>query len=160
MDTENVENKSGDPFYEDAAQYWQKIPATVDGMLGGFGYISQTDIQGSKTFLNQIFRMPDAPSKAYAVDCGAGIGRITKNLLVHVFERVDLVEQNAAFLEKARQFIGTSHKEKLGELYAVGLQNFVPADAKYDVIWCQWVMGHLKDDDFIEFLHRCKYVLY
>lgn len=29
----------------------QGIPATVDGMLGGFGNISSTDIAGSKNFL-------------------------------------------------------------------------------------------------------------
>ncbi|GLV41478.1 N-terminal methyltransferase [Carabus blaptoides fortunei] len=156
MDTDSVENKSSDPFYEDAVQYWEKIPPTISGMLGGFGYISKTDIEGSKMFLNQIFSTNNAPSTSYAVDCGAGIGRITKNLLIHVFDCVDLVEQNPAFLQKARQFIGTSHKEKLGELYAVGLQNFVPQDAKYDVIWCQWVMGHLKDEHFVEFLERCK----
>ncbi|CAD1476475.1 unnamed protein product [Heterotrigona itama] len=36
-----------------------------------------------------------------------------------------------------------------------GLQNFCFVTKKYDVIWCQWVLGHLKHDDLIEFLKKC-----
>lgn len=42
-------------FYTDAAKYWENIPATVDGMLGGFGFISDTDIDGSDEFLKALF---------------------------------------------------------------------------------------------------------
>lgn len=42
-------------FYTDAAKYWEKVPATVDGMLGGFGFISKTDIEGSQNFLESLF---------------------------------------------------------------------------------------------------------
>lgn len=38
--------KEEQKFYTDALQYWSEIPATVDGMLGGFGHISEIDIQG------------------------------------------------------------------------------------------------------------------
>jgi len=37
-----------------------------------------------------------------------------------------------------------------------GLQNFNPEKEVYDVIWVQWVLGHLTDDDFISFLKRCQ----
>jgi 2-polyprenyl-3-methyl-5-hydroxy-6-metoxy-1,4-benzoquinol methylase len=26
----------------------------------------------------------------------------------------------------------------------------------YDVIWIQWVVGHLTDDDFVDFFLRCR----
>ena len=52
------------------------------------------------------------------MDCGAGIGRITKHLLTKVpaswyrpyilvqhFEKVDLVEQDKHFLEKATEYL-------------------------------------------------------
>ena len=38
-------------------------------------------------------------------DCGAGIGRVSKRLLLPLFESVDLVEQNPEFLERARTYI-------------------------------------------------------
>lgn len=42
-------------FYTAAAKYWEHIPPTVDGMLGGFGFISQIDIKGSTKFLKTMF---------------------------------------------------------------------------------------------------------
>lgn len=37
-----------------------------------------------------------------------------------------------------------------------GLQTFAPPVGRYDLIWIQWVSGHLTDDDFVEFFKRCK----
>lgn len=34
-------------------------------------------------------------------------------------------------------------------------QDFQPAPNTYDVIWIQWVIGHLHDLDFIRFFRRC-----
>jgi protein N-terminal methyltransferase len=39
------------------------------------------------------------------LDCGAGIGRVSKRLLLPIFSEVDLLEQNPAFLETARTFL-------------------------------------------------------
>ena len=44
-------------FYKDAVDYWSNIPPTVDGMLGGFGFISDVDIQGSENFLKSLFKV-------------------------------------------------------------------------------------------------------
>lgn len=44
-------------FYTAAAKYWDRIPPTIDGMLGGFGFISQTDIKGSTVFLRSLFEV-------------------------------------------------------------------------------------------------------
>ncbi|KAF4524422.1 hypothetical protein B566_EDAN009338 [Ephemera danica] len=150
--TELNENKN-DSFYTDAAHYWSKVPPTIDGMLGGFGYISHTDIQGSDSFLNNIFKLKNPPQRNRALDCGAGIGRVTKLLLQRHFSKVDLVEQNSEFLKEARIYLGPS--KKVGELYCSGLQAFVPEEGQYDVIWCQWVLGHLTDDDLVMFMKSC-----
>ena len=77
--------------------------------------------------------MDNGPSNQRALDCGAGIGRITKHLLVKHFTKVDLVEQNKLFLEKAKEYLKTS--DKVDHLYCCGLQNFVPEEKTYDVIW-------------------------
>nr|CAD7577269.1 unnamed protein product [Timema californicum] len=145
-----------DISYDLAAKYWSGIPATVDGMLGGFGFISHTDIQGSLKFLRQLFKMRGPPGRRQALDCGAGIGRVSKNLLIQNFEKVDLVEQNPVFLEHAKNYIGPC--DKVGEFYNFGLQDFIPETAKYDVIWSQWVLGHLTDEHFIQFFKRCMQV--
>lgn len=143
-------------FYNAGKEYWEKVSPTVDGMLGGFAFISAADIKGSKQFLKQLFHSKCPPGKAYALDCGAGIGRVSKFLLTDVFEKVDMVEQNPSFLEQAKSYLGEKRLERIGEFFQMGLQDFFPEKRKYDVIWIQWVLGHLTDEDLITFLKACQ----
>jgi protein N-terminal methyltransferase len=39
---------------DDGRAYWQSIDADVQGMLGGFAYISRADLQGSRAFLAKL----------------------------------------------------------------------------------------------------------
>lgn len=97
---------------------------------------------------NNVLRKPAMIGNGYACDCGAGIGRVTKNFLLKVpFERVDLVEQAPNFVEQARSsFLKNEIKEgRVGDILCQGLQDFAPSEGKYDLIWCQWVLGHLTD---------------
>lgn len=157
-DIENVDNffKSPD-FYKNAQNYWSKISPTIDGMLGGLAMIAPTDIQGSKQFLSEIFKMKPAPGKRRALDCGAGIGRVTKHLLTHYFDSVDLVEQDKNFTNKAKDYLNEKgvKNTKVGEIFNEGLQTFQPEKSAYDVIWSQWVLGHLTNQDLVEFFKRC-----
>lgn len=144
-------------FYTNAKEYWANIAPTINGMLGGLSVIDRTDIQGSSDFLKELLKMKPAVDNKRALDCGAGIGRITKNLLVKSFEAVDLVEQDANFVRKAHEYLkmnGSKHPN-VGEIYNEGLQNFTPQPGHYDVIWMQWVLGHLTDTDLKAFFERC-----
>ena len=51
---------------------------------------------------------------------------------------------------------GESGATKIGHLICSGLQDFTPSDGAYDVIWCQWVLGHLTDEDLVAFFKRAK----
>lgn len=157
-DTQTAEEFFKSPgFYKNAQQYWSQIAPTIDGMLGGLSVIDSTDVQGSFRFLNELFKMKPAPNTFRALDCGAGVGRVTKNLLIKHFKCVDLVEQDENFVRKASDYLSVNGQlnEKIGTIYNVGLQNFKPTDGTYDVIWCQWVLGHLTDEDLGEFFKRC-----
>lgn len=57
--------------------------------------------------------------RQYALDCGAGIGRITGNLLTKFFDKVDLVEQNPKFLEQAKLYLKSS-LSRVGQFYSSG----------------------------------------
>lgn len=162
--SDNVENdlaveqffKSPD-FYENAKQYWSQVSPTIDGVLGGLSIVDSTDIQGSTNFLNELFKMKPTPLKQRALDCGAGIGRVTKNLLLNFFSSVDLVEQDEHFVRKAKDYLSINGKSngKIGTIFNEGLQSFEPKNMHYDIIWCQWVLAHLTDDDLHEFFKRC-----
>jgi protein N-terminal methyltransferase len=73
--------------HKDAKAYWSTIDADVNGMLGGFSYVSRVDLQGSKNFLaklgvgggeRRIGLRGQGEKRAVggkvrrAVDCGAG----------------------------------------------------------------------------------------
>merc|ERR1712029_873112 len=98
------------------------------------------------------YKLEESPGKDRGLDCGAGIGRITRNLLKRHLGTVDLVEQNKNFIEAAVKYVGDDHQ---GEFFHCGLQDFVPQDGAYDVIWVQWVTGQLTDPHFVQFLKRC-----
>ncbi|XP_077281915.1 N-terminal methyltransferase isoform X2 [Temnothorax americanus] len=129
QEPQHVANPCQGEFYTAAAKYWDRIPPTVNGMLGGFGFISQTDIKGSTLFLKSLFELENPPSKAFALDCGAGI------------------EVAKISLE--------NYSSRINQYYPIGLQNFCSTAKKYDLVWCQWVLGHLEDDDLIEFFRKC-----
>lgn len=73
------------------------------------------------------------------------------------FQTVDLVEQDEKFCNKARESLAGSGR--LGVVYNIGLQNFEDTGVKYDVVWSQWVLGHLPDDDLVCFFKRISKVL-
>jgi protein N-terminal methyltransferase len=149
-----------DKWYVNATDYWSTIPgtcyiltlATVDGVLGGYESISDLDLKSSLDFLSAFYPSTVGTS----CDCGAGIGRVAKGLLVKLFDKVDLVESNPAFLKQAQSQYLQDVKDKIGLYIQVGLEDFAPASDRYNLIWCQWVLGHLKDQDLIKFLERCK----
>ncbi|XP_076069990.1 N-terminal methyltransferase [Oratosquilla oratoria] len=154
-DPAKISNEMGtdsESFYTDAASYWENIPPTVNGMLGGYAHISAADISGSDAFLRSIFQTANPPGHGRVADCGAGIGRISRHLLQKHFGKVDLVEQCQTFLEKAKDHFKGS--PKIGEYICQGLQDFSPPANTYDIIWCQWVLGHLTDTDLTDFFTR------
>ncbi|KAG1055798.1 hypothetical protein G6F43_002257 [Rhizopus delemar] len=155
--TEHVELMKKPEWYSDAQKYWNAVPATVDGMLGGFETIDPIDVKGSISFIKE-FVDQNIISTEYACDCGAGIGRVTKNFLLQVpFKRVDLVEQAESFVQQAKsEYLAQEIEQgKVGNVFCQGLQGFTPEEGKYDLIWCQWVLGHLTDEHFVNFFKRC-----
>ena len=60
-------------------------------------------------------------------DCGAGIGRVTKHLLLERFESVDVVEQSPRLLQAAPKYIGRDRDR--AQYLCVGLQ-VRPTDAR------------------------------
>lgn len=143
-------------WYADALAYWEdeeNCPDTDDGVLGGFGELSFPDVKGSNQFLDEL-QAKIGLRFGTAADCGAGIGRVSKYLLLPRFERVTLVEQSPRLLRAAPGYIGREDSKR-AECLCLGLQDFAPAEGSFDVIWVQWVIGHLHDADLVFFFNRC-----
>ena len=144
-----------------ALAYWSSTEPTVNGVLGGYPQVSRVDLQGSKNFLAKLRRQSKhfPPSKGKlrrAVDCGAGIGRITEGFLRDVAEVVDIVEPVVSFTDQIKD------KPGVGEIYNIGLEDWHPDRdglGPYDLIWNQWCVGQLNDKQFVEYLQRLPKVL-
>ena len=132
-------------------------------MLGGFNNtrLPRVDITGSRTFLSHplIKKRLVASSYSYAAECGAGIGRVTKNLLSKLFSKTDLVDPIESFNKDVMEgdyLRAEREAEKIGQVFTMGLQQFTPEKGKYSVIWNQWCLGHLTDADLVEYFIRCR----
>lgn len=150
--------------------------------VAGFSQISKVDLQGSRNFLAKLGIGTKSGLRVVenAVEGGAGyvcpslthethspspltvrrlshvcnarsIGRITRGLLVDVAKQIDVVEPIPKFTESLHGVPGVRDIEN------VGLEKWHPRpDRNYDLVWVQWCVGHLTDDQLVELLIRCK----
>ncbi|KAJ7285778.1 alpha-N-methyltransferase NTM1 [Mycena rebaudengoi] len=193
------------PDVDDGLEYWETQPATLDGVLGGFGTgtLPRVDSLGSRLFLlNLLPELCTVPSsirplvspperRTRALDVGAGIGRVTADVLLHLFADVVLLEPVDNFIQEAlargRASAAVSQPERgqhpwrgiadqsTSVTFLRGtLQDFDPAKphhadtldrvgysppstdalSGFDVVWCQWCLGHLNDAELAAFLQR------
>ncbi|KAI0683692.1 DUF858-domain-containing protein [Cytidiella melzeri] len=203
------------PDVEDGIQYWTTQPASYNGVLGGFGEgsLPRFDSLGSRQFL--LYLLPSlctVPSvirplqpvipehRIRALDVGAGVGRVTSDVLLHLVQDIVLLEPASNFVAEAYRrgtesengslkedkshgrWKGIQSKEKSVTFIKGTLQDFDPSqplaassmellgrvgyeptdddvDSKFDVIWCQWCLGHLSDEDLVAFFMRCRAAL-
>lgn len=139
-------------WYGKALSYWEKTPATINGVLGGMEHINARDIKGSRQFIEGIASI----GRERALDCGAGIGRISKALLMPMFGTVDILEPVEHMVEQAKKELDPS---KLGHIYMTSMEKAVLPDNTYDLIVIQWAAIYLTDEHFISFLKVCKKAL-
>lgn len=73
------------------------------------------------------------------MDCGSGIGRVTKGVLLPLFEKVEMADMMEHFLLHAHEEYLGADADRIETYYCFNLQEFTPPKNKYDVIWMQWV---------------------
>ncbi|KAF8651419.1 hypothetical protein AX16_004722 [Volvariella volvacea WC 439] len=218
-----------EPVIEDGIEYWNNQSANYDGVLGGFGTgsLPRVDALGSRLFLLNLYpelsivpsafkplESPNPPQKRRirALDVGAGVGRVTSDVLLHLADDVTLLEpveqfvqealrrgrasasllaavntdpstsqdkqqesdqevnerkpwkglanstKSVTFLQGTLQSFDPLYPHRVDFLDRVGFQPQRPQDEigmGFDVIWCQWCLGHLSDKDLVEFFKRC-----
>ncbi|PPQ63076.1 hypothetical protein CVT24_005931 [Panaeolus cyanescens] len=199
------------PDVETGIEYWNTQSADYDGVLGGYGTgtLPRVDALGSRLFLLNLFpelstiscairplNVPEHKQRIRALDVGAGVGRVTSDVLLHLVDDVVVLEPVQPFIQKAlesarasesknlpayKSWPGLADKSKSVTLIQGTLQDFEPLAPHrcnfldrigyqnprpqdeigqgFDVIWCQWCLGHLTDPDLVTFFQRCKEAL-
>ncbi|PPQ87967.1 hypothetical protein CVT25_001046 [Psilocybe cyanescens] len=193
-----------EPNIQEGIEYWNTQPASLDGVLGGYGSgsLPRIDSLGSRLFLLNLFPQlstvpsafcpldaPSDPPRTRALDVGAGIGRVTADVLLHLVSDVTILEPVESFIQEAlsrarsstdpftkNAWRGLADGSKSVTLLQGTLQDFHPLKPHharfldrigyqpprpadeigqgFDVIWCQWCLGHLSDVDLVAFLKR------
>ena len=139
---------SKDKWYKGSTKYWDEQPVTIDGVLGGYGKIHPVDTDTSRRMIDA--QKGDLSGLNWALDCGAGIGRITKDTLQPVFANVDLLEPSKVQIDKAREYV-----PEVRNFYQMGLQE-LQYERKYDCVWIQWCLCYLTDSDLHDFLVKTR----
>ena len=136
-------------------------------VLGGYERVSPSDIKSSDAFLHSVFPAValrtasgrSASRRLVAADLGAGVGRVTEHLLQRHFDEVSVIEPVAHYLDAAREKLAPGGSAALAgcacSFVCEPLQEWTPGKGTFDVIWVQWCLGHLTDDDFVTFFGRC-----
>lgn len=142
-------------FYYRAQKFYEDVPASEEGMMGDFVEISHVDLEGSRKFLSRFMGPGKAGTKC-ALDCGCGIGRVSKGVLLPLFETIEMADMVEAFLLHAHEEYLGDDADRVETYYCYNLQELCPPPKKYDVIWIQWVACHMTDKDLMKFLMRCQ----
>ncbi|GAA6050069.1 hypothetical protein JCM3770_001354 [Rhodotorula araucariae] len=145
------------PDFEAGVAYWASTSADVNGVLGGYGEgtpVPRLDATSSRLLILSLLpslstitpphrSTPSTPSPRparpfRALDCGAGIGRVTATVLLPLFDTVDLVEPVPSFVQQAERNARAGKegwralqsdegdKRKAVRIWQAGLQHFDP----------------------------------
>ena len=153
---ENNENKINEEkakvdWYKKREEHWASKEPTMLSVLGGYENIHLPDVKCSCELLNGLILTKQLnPGKT--LDCAAGIGRVTEYVLCNYFKEIDLVEKDKKFIDKCKtKFNGN---KKIKSIYLSPIESF-KFEKKYDLIWVQWCLENLEDEDLAPFLNKC-----
>lgn len=146
---------------------------------------------------------PSTITRRYrALDVGAGVGRVTSDVLLYLVHDVVLVEpvesligeawargranavgvpeersdgqntrwkgildksKSVTFIQDTLQAIDPAHPLSSPTGRLIGRVGYEPQvddiESGFDVVWCQWCLGHLSDPDLVAFFKRAKVAL-
>ena len=140
-------------WYDRATRYYKdNCEATID-VLGEIAATSDVDLESSREFIRELERLRSSFqwSSGAACECGAGIGRATKGLVLPLgVPRCDLVESSSWLLSASPDYLGDDASRC--RFYCIGLQGWSSEPNTYSIIWIQWVLCCLTDNDAVDFL--------
>ena len=142
-------------YYEANAAWWDADgyggSTDEEAMIGDGG--SSEDLEHSLRLLDQVRAMHPAAQGGCALDAGAGVGRVTKHVLLRRYERVTLLEPCERWLKQARRYLGNKRAQRCA-FVSGRLENYAPSNISFDLIWIQWALQYLIDAHVVDALRR------
>ena len=150
MESEDM-NSNNKKWYKKRKDYWKSKDASLNSVLGGFEESHLPDVKCSNELLNGLI-LSKQLKPGIVIDCGAGIGRVTEYVLSNFFEEIDLLEKDEKYIEKCK--LKFYDNKKVKDIYMSSLESF-KFKKKYDLIWVQWCLENIEDEDLDFFLNEC-----
>jgi len=116
---------------------------------------SDKDIEDSSRFLTALLKRLPRLKVTLGLDAGAGVGRVTKHLLLQHCKMVHLVEASPVWSRQSRRYLGKK-RGKSCTFACSRLEEFVPKLGSVDLVWIQWVLQYLTDSDAVKTLGNLK----
>lgn len=144
-------------WYDITKKHWEKCEGTDKGMLGGNIELHNLDIKASKELIKNYVSKKFLKTNSL-LEVGAGIGRVTKSLLVNYFDNIYLVEQDKMFVDTAKKNLNEfkNVKEIIQSPMQKTFENSNLKDLKFSCIWLQWCLENIDDNDLERLLCECK----
>lgn len=159
---EEVQARMGDGAWYRGCSTWysENTEPTIDGMLGGLSYIHPEESAWSVRTLKDLASRGIIKTST-ALDCGGGIGRVSTYVLKPTVDTVDMVEACQSFVDASRKNFA---KAAIRNRFCCRLEDIEMLSRQldgcvYDIVFLQWVIGHLTDGDLLAFLHYAKKLL-
>mmetsp|Transcript_26130 Transcript_26130/g.72048 ORF Transcript_26130/g.72048 Transcript_26130/m.72048 type:complete len:319 (-) Transcript_26130:173-1129(-) len=170
---ERAQRMHREEYYAANALYW--INGGYGGSTDDEAMVGDTDgladgVEGL-AFLDRLLAQMDSgannnnnnnhhktPRRAVAVDLGAGVGRVTKLILLKRYQAVRLVEGDDAYSKQSRVYLGRKRAAKCTFTH-LWLQDLNDQTMEHewggepvDLMWIQWCLQYLTDEDVVQCL--------
>ena len=159
-------------YYAANQTFWDEdgyAGSTDEEAMIGDATTSATDVEHSLKLIDELRAKHPSLLLRTALDCGAGVGRVTKHVLLKRCEHVCLLEGCERWLKQARRYLGNKRAqsckfvlgrlEESAALEACGVgsgRGGSSRGALFDLIWIQWTLQYLVDADVVSTLRRLR----
>ena len=150
-----------DEFYEANRLYWNHGGCSGsnddEAMTGDEGAIAD-GIEGLAFLDRFLSKHKGEPIHRFdhAVDLGAGAGRVTKLVLLKRYSEVRLVEGDEGWSKRSRGYLGRKRASRCSFsnqlLYDITEKDVIEWGEPVDLMWVQWTLQYLIDEDFVNCL--------
>lgn len=134
-----------------------------EAMIGDGG--AEADALEGLAFLDRLILLESSSQKnnnnqklkfARAIDAGAGVGRVTKHILLKRYDMVNLVEADSGWSKRSKTYLGRKRAARC-TFTCSRIEELVhdsDDSSRIDLVWLQWTLQYLTDADAVETLQN------
>jgi protein N-terminal methyltransferase len=150
-----------DGWYATNKDWWQHDRgggyggSTDEQVMVGDGGGEEDGVEGL-AFLDRLILESSSIKFARAIDAGAGVGRITKHILLKRYDTVQLIEADSGWSKHSRTYLGRKRAARC-TFTCSRIEELHPDSdhsSRIDLVWLQWTLQYLTDADAVETLQN------